>query len=176
MLKLKLQYFGHLMQRTDSLEKTLILGKIEGGRRRGNRGWDDWMASPTRWACVWASSKRWWGTGKPVMLQSVGSQRIRHDFGLNNNNTNYQGHTANKNPTNAGLQNLLFKIPPFIEECPREASYSFEDNQQSVALGIPLEALAPPLMFHLHFPCMLTDNEPYLSHPPYFLRKKKLEW
>ena len=38
MLKLKLQYFGHLMQRTDSLEKTLMLGKIEGGRRRGRRG------------------------------------------------------------------------------------------------------------------------------------------
>ena len=37
MLKLKLQYFGHLMQRTDSLEKTLILGKIEGGRRRGRQ-------------------------------------------------------------------------------------------------------------------------------------------
>ena len=37
MLKLKLQYFGHLMQRTDSLEKTLMLGKIEGGRRRGQR-------------------------------------------------------------------------------------------------------------------------------------------
>ena len=41
MLKLKLQYFGHLMRRTDLLEKTLMLGKIEGGRRRGNRGWDD---------------------------------------------------------------------------------------------------------------------------------------
>ena len=38
MLKLKLQYFGHLMQRTDSLEKTLMLGKIEGGRRRGQQG------------------------------------------------------------------------------------------------------------------------------------------
>ena len=38
MLKLKLQYFGHVMRRTDSFEKTLILGKIEGGRRRGNRG------------------------------------------------------------------------------------------------------------------------------------------
>ena len=41
-LMLKLQYFGHLMQRADSLEKTLILGKIEGRRRRGNRGWDVW--------------------------------------------------------------------------------------------------------------------------------------
>ena len=44
MLKLKLQYFGHLMQRADSLEKTLMLGKIE-GRRRGNTGWDGCMAS-----------------------------------------------------------------------------------------------------------------------------------
>ena len=49
MLKLKLQYFGHLMQRTDSLEKTLMLGKIEGGRRRG------WQ-----WIWVWASSMSWW--------------------------------------------------------------------------------------------------------------------
>ena len=47
MLKLKFQYFCHLMGRTDSLEKTLLLGKNEGGRRRNNRGGDGWMASPT---------------------------------------------------------------------------------------------------------------------------------
>ena len=58
MLKLKLQYFGHLMRRTDSLEKTQMLGKIEGRRRRGNRGWDGWMASSTQWTWVWASSRR----------------------------------------------------------------------------------------------------------------------
>ena len=55
MLKLKLQYFGHLMRRTDSFEKTLMLGKIEGGRRRGWQRWDDWMASPTQW--TWVLSK-----------------------------------------------------------------------------------------------------------------------
>ena len=49
MLKLKFQYFGHLMQRTD-LEKTLMLGKIEGRKRRGMTGWDGWMASPMQWA------------------------------------------------------------------------------------------------------------------------------
>ena len=48
MLKLKLQYFGHLMQRTDSLEKTLTLGKIERGRRRGQQRMDGWMASLTQ--------------------------------------------------------------------------------------------------------------------------------
>ena len=49
MLKLKLQYFGHLMQRTDSLEKTLMLGKIEGRRRREDRGGDGWMGLLTQW-------------------------------------------------------------------------------------------------------------------------------
>ena len=48
MLKLKLQYFGHLMLKANSLEKTLMLGKIEGGRRGGDRGLDGWMASLTQ--------------------------------------------------------------------------------------------------------------------------------
>ena len=49
MLKLKLQYFGHLMRRADLLEKTLMLGKIEGRRKRDDRGRDGWMASLTQW-------------------------------------------------------------------------------------------------------------------------------
>ena len=55
---LKLQYFGHLMRRTDSLEKTLMLGKIEGRRRREQQRWDGWMALPTQWTGVWANSKK----------------------------------------------------------------------------------------------------------------------
>ena len=69
MVKLKLHYFGHLMQRTDSLEKTLMLGKIEGRRSSGDFGWDGWMASPTQWTWVWASSGSWWWTGKPHVLE-----------------------------------------------------------------------------------------------------------
>ena len=68
MLKLKLQHFGHLMQRTDSLEKTLMLGKIEGRRRRGwqRMRWLDGIT--TRWTWVCASSGSWWWTGRPGML------------------------------------------------------------------------------------------------------------
>ena len=77
MLKLKLQYFRYVMWRTDSLEKTLMLRKIEGRRKRG---WDGWMASPTQWTWVWVSSGSWWWTGKPGMLQSMGLQRVRHDW------------------------------------------------------------------------------------------------
>ena len=80
MLKLKLQYFGQLMGRTDSLEKTLMLGKIEGGRRRGDREWDGWMASQTQWTWGWVNPGSWWWTGKPGVLQSMGSQRVGHNW------------------------------------------------------------------------------------------------
>ena len=80
MLTLKLQYFGHLMRRVDSLEKTLMLGGI-GGRREGDdRGWDGWMASPTQWTQVWVNSGSWWWTGRPSVLLFMGLQRVRHDW------------------------------------------------------------------------------------------------
>ena len=79
LLKLMLQYFGHLKGRTDSLENTLMLEKID-GRRREDRGWDGWMASPTQWTWVWANSRRWWKTGRTGMLQSKGSKRVGHDW------------------------------------------------------------------------------------------------
>ena len=65
MLKPKLQYFGHLIQRTDSLEKTLVLGMVGGRCRRDDRGWDGWMASLTQWPWVWVNSRSWWWTGRP---------------------------------------------------------------------------------------------------------------
>ena len=80
MLKLKLQHFGHLMRRTDSFEKTLMLGKIEGGTRRG-RQWMRWLDGITDsliW--VWGSSRSWWCTGKPGVLQSMGSQGVSHNW------------------------------------------------------------------------------------------------
>ena len=80
MIKLKPQYFCHMMRRTDSFEKTLMLGKIQGRRRRDNRGWDGWKASLTRWTWVWSSSRSWWWTGNPYVLQSMGLQRVRRDW------------------------------------------------------------------------------------------------
>ena len=68
MLKLKLQYFGHLMWRIDSLEKTLMLARLQVGREGDNRGWDGWMASPTQWTWVWVKAGSWWWTGRPGVL------------------------------------------------------------------------------------------------------------
>ena len=50
------------------------------GGERDNRGWDGWMASPTRWAWVWVNSRSWWWTGRPGVLWFMGSQRVRHDW------------------------------------------------------------------------------------------------
>ena len=80
MLKLKLQYFGHLLGRIDSLEKTLMLGGIGGKRKRGWQRRDGWMASPTQWTCIWVNSGSWWWTGRPGMLRFMGSQRVGHDW------------------------------------------------------------------------------------------------
>ena len=80
MLKLKLQYFGHLMQRVDSLEKTLMLGGIGAGGEGDDRGWDGWMASPTRWTWAWVDSRSWCWTGRPDVLQVMGSQGVRHNW------------------------------------------------------------------------------------------------
>ena len=68
MLKLKLQYFGHLVRRSDSFEKILMLGKIE-GRREGGRQRMRWLDGITNWMDkFWVSSGSWWWTGKPSML------------------------------------------------------------------------------------------------------------
>ena len=57
-----------------------MLGKIEGRKRRGQQIWDGWMASTTQWTWVWVDSRNWWLTGRPSVLQFMGSQRVRHHW------------------------------------------------------------------------------------------------
>ena len=79
MLKLKLQYFGHLMQKADSLEKTLMLRKNEGSKRRRRQderaGWHHRLNGHEFEQALGDSGR----TGKPGMLQFTGSQRVGHD-------------------------------------------------------------------------------------------------
>ena len=81
-LKLKLQYFGHLMWRTDSLEKTMILGEIEGRRKRGQQRmrWLDGITDSMEMSL--SNSSSWWWTGGPGLLQFMESQRVRHDWAI----------------------------------------------------------------------------------------------
>ena len=79
-MKLKLQYFGPLMWRTDHFKRPWCWEGLKAGGEGDNRGKDGWMASPTGWTWVWASSGRWWWTGRSGVLQSMGSQRVRHSW------------------------------------------------------------------------------------------------
>ena len=79
MLKLKLEYFGHLMQTVNSLEKSLMLGKDWGHKKVSEdvmAGWHHWCNGHR----CWANFGRWWGRGRPAVLQSMGSQRVRHNW------------------------------------------------------------------------------------------------
>ena len=80
-LKLKLQYFGHLMWRVDSLEKNSGAGRDWGQEEKGMIE-DEMagMASLTQWTWVWVNSERWWWTGRPGMLWFVESQIVGHDW------------------------------------------------------------------------------------------------
>ena len=78
--ELQLQYYGHLMWRTDSFEKTLMLGKIEGRKRRGKQRmkWLYGIIDSMDMSLV--DSRSWWWTGRPSVLQSMGLQKVRHDW------------------------------------------------------------------------------------------------
>ena len=66
--------------------KSWLIGKdwswegLGAGGEGDDRGWDGWMASPSRWTWVWVNSGSWWLTGRPGMLQSMGSKRVGHDW------------------------------------------------------------------------------------------------
>ena len=83
------------IERTDAEAETPILwpsdaknwliwkdpdARLKAGGEWNDRGWDGWMASPTQWTWVWVNSGSWWWTGRPGMLQSIGLQRVRHDW------------------------------------------------------------------------------------------------
>ena len=89
MLKLKLQYFGHLMWRGDSFEKTLMLGKIEGRRWRGWQSMKLLDGITDSMDMGWVDSGIWWWTGRPAMLRFMGLQRVRHDWATEVNWTEY---------------------------------------------------------------------------------------
>ena len=103
MLKLQLQYFGHLMRRTDSLDIRPCWERLR-AKEGGSRGWEGWMASPTQWTWVWANSGSWWWTGRPGVLQSMGSQRAGHSW------------------TKATIN--LCETPAWTETCPKDDLYA----------------------------------------------------
>ena len=74
-----LDYVRNQRQKIFGNNPHICWGKLRAGGEGGDRGWGGWMASVAQWAWVWANSRRWWGTGMPAVLQSMGAQRVRDD-------------------------------------------------------------------------------------------------
>ena len=80
MLKLKLKSLATWCKELTPWKRPWCWERLKAGGEGDNRGWDGWMASPIRWTWVWVSSRSWWWTGRPCVLQSMGSQRVSHDW------------------------------------------------------------------------------------------------
>ena len=80
MLKLKLQYCGHPCKELTYLKRPCYQERLKAGGEGDNRGWDGWMASLAHWTWVWVNSGCWWWTGRPGVLQTLGSQRVGHNW------------------------------------------------------------------------------------------------
>ena len=90
------------------------------GREGDDKGWDGWMASLTRWTWVWTSSESSWWTGRPDVLQSMGSQRVRHDWATELNWTTTLGVRASIYEFEGGTfspQHLLFSCVFYVQFC-----------------------------------------------------------
>ena len=82
-LKLKLQYFlATWCEELTPWKRPWCWECLNAGGKGDDRGWDGWMASLTQWTWVWVGSGSWWQTGRPGVLQSMGSQRVRHDWAI----------------------------------------------------------------------------------------------
>ena len=80
MLKLKLQYFGHLCEELTHWKRLWCWEGLGAGEEGDDRGWDGWMASLTQWTWVWVKSGSWWWTGRLGVLRFMGLQRVGHDW------------------------------------------------------------------------------------------------
>ena len=140
MLKLKLQYFGHLMRRTH-WKRPWSWGRMKVGGEGDNRGWDGWMPSLTQWTCVWASSGSWWWTGKPGVLQSMGSQsRIWLSNGID------------VHWVSDGIQPshpLLFPSPPALNLSQHQSLFQWDGSSHQVAKVLKLQPSASVLPMNI---------------------------
>ena len=89
---------GHLMWWLTHWKRPWCWERLKAGGERDDRGWDGWMALPIQWTWVWVSSGNWWWTGRPGVVQSIGSYRVGHDW---MNELNWTEHTHTQTHTHS---------------------------------------------------------------------------
>ena len=137
--------------------------RLKAGGERDNRGWDGWMASLTRWTWVWVSSGSWWWTGKPGVVQSIGSQRVRHNWETELNWTEVVSDSfvtpwsiAHQPPLSIGFSRQEY-WSGFSFPSPRDLPDP-EIEPVSPALASRFFTTAPPGKFTIHY-CYLMNMD-----------------
>ena len=120
MLKLMLQYFDHLIQTDDSLKSPWCWERLRAEGEEGVRGWDGWTVSPKQWTWTWENSRRLWGTGKSGVLQSMGSQRVGHDWATEQQtlHMSYPGGPSGKESASQCRRHRRHRFDPGAERSP----------------------------------------------------------
>ena len=90
--------------------------RLRAGAKGDDREWDGWMVSPTQWTWVWVNSRSWWWTGRPGMLQFMGSQRVRHDWVTELYWTELNCHEFEQAPAESGGQRSLVCCSPWVRK------------------------------------------------------------
>ena len=130
---------GHLMWRADSLEKPWCWERLKAGGEGDGRGWGGLMVSLTWWTWVWASSRSWWWIGKPAMLQSMASQRVRYDWGTGLNWNDNHGRSSQNwfRDSDMIYRNSLWGLP--VAQLVKNPPAIQETQAQFLGWGEPLE-------------------------------------
>ena len=136
--------------------------RLKAGGEGDDRGWEDWMASPTRWTWVWASSGSWWWTGKPGMLQSVRSERVRHNWATE---LNWQG-LRNFRERKWVTQTASLLFHPYLNFSPQQ--YKLKRLTQHKPA---LEKSQRDSHIRKHFPLMFTHK---LTNSSYSMENAKI--
>ena len=162
-LKMKPQYFDHLMQRADSLEKTLMLGKIEGKRRRQQR--IKWLASLAQRTWIWAQSRRQWRTEESGLLQSTGSQRVRHDVVIEQQ----QQRNGDYNSEYVCVSHSVMSDISWLMDCQAPLSMEFSRKEYWNGLPCPSPGDLPDRGIEPGSPELQADSLPFeLPRRPFF--------
>ena len=148
--------------------------RLKAGGERDNRGWDGWMASLTRWTWVWVSSGSWWWTGKPGVVQSIGSQRVRHNWETELNWTEVVSDSfvipwsiAHQPPLSIGFSRQEY-WSGFSFPSPRDLPDP-EIEPVSPALASRFFTTASPGKFTIHY-CYLMNMDWMFVHSKYKLK------
>ena len=141
MLRLKLQYFGHLMRRADSFKRPWCWEGLRAGGEGDNRGWDGWMTSLTQWTWIWVDSGSWWWTGRPGVLRFMGSQRVGHDWVTELNYSSLQFFCKEKDLQKNYKNNTNIPHPASLIVCILHACMHAKSFQSCLTLWFPCVCL-----------------------------------